>query len=151
MAPLNSPLAPLSPCTVRTRADTASFSSHSAPPSPPPSQIYRLDGGNWTQTPGNATSITVGSAQNVWVVGMDRQPYQWDGGNWTQRRAPQGITKLSASAGGKVCAVTESGAVLGWTGGEWVVIAGVLKNVGIHDHMIVGANPGGEIYALPGL
>lgn len=71
--------------------------------------IYRREGGGWTEVPGALAQVSVGSATRIWGVNKAGKIYQWTGGGWAE--VPGGLSNVSAAGDGTLWGVSSGGGV----------------------------------------
>ncbi len=108
--------------------------------------IYHRGSGVWSQVTGQATQISVGNANAVWIT-ANGNVYQWNGSGWTKR--PGNLSRVAVSPDGtRVVGVDSNNAVLVWNGSAWNTISGKLKNITVNANYMVGTAPDNTVWYL---
>ncbi|HEY2517535.1 MAG TPA: hypothetical protein VGI39_41965 [Polyangiaceae bacterium] len=127
--------------------------------------IYAFNGVGFSQYPGCATSIGVGSNENVWVIGCStvgdggKGIYRLVGSQFVQVDAADGAagTKIAVSPEGTAWVLNAQGNIYKWTGSKFQQYPGCATSIGAGPNdgvWVIGcseANGGGNgIYQLQG-
>jgi hypothetical protein len=77
-----------------------------------------------------------------------RDVFRWNGGNWDHMPQAGKIDRVAVSPGGRRVVGLSGGKVYVWTGSSFSLIPGVLTEVAVSDHLLIGANSSQEIYHI---
>jgi hypothetical protein len=105
-------------------------------------RIYRWNGSQWIQLPGEATEIGIGKDGSVFILGKSsisggHKVLKWTGSTWLQY--PGAAVAIDVDTAGRPWIVNSAGNISRWDG-QWISVPGAAVDVGI------GGN--GSVYIL---
>ncbi len=106
--------------------------------------------GQWQQTPGTLSNVSIGADGTVWGVDKAGRVLNWDGANW--KPMPGQLVQVAVGSALNVWGVSANDNIWNWDGRKWNQIQGKLTHVSVGcDRSVWGVNRAGQVWSWDGV